>query len=134
MLAYPFWESLFVLSTAEKASTPASARCWGPKRTAGSHARSQASGVAAARTGAGAADPGAGGVRVSCSAELIWRVCIRGQCGRSSAAYGAPGGGSCRERPQQPIEVVIVIPRSDGRSQPGSSRNVTQDYAIFGET
>ncbi len=37
------------------------------------------------------------------------------------------------ERAHQPVEVVLVVPRPDGRPQPGAAGNVTHDHPAFAQ-
>src|SRR5205085_5065280 len=111
----PFCESLYMFSTADSASTPASARWCGCTRASGPGSRRRAAaGTASPAPLAGAGAAAAGGVAV-CGRNLIGRA-----PGRSSG-----------ERLQQPVEVPLVVPRPDGRSQPGAVGNVTHDHPVL---
>src|SRR5271166_1593153 len=113
--------------TADSASTAASARWRGATRA---RHRAACAPSGPAPPGAG---PATGGVAV-CWEEVMRQVAPGRAPERLCAGRGsAEGGGSSSERPDQPVEVLLVVPGTDGRSQPGSPGNVTHDDSLLGQ-
>src|SRR5271167_2576625 len=128
MLAYPFWDRRRRFRTADRASTAASKKwCSLGSRTgrAGRHEAGASAGSTPPDTGAGA------GEVTACWVEVMWGRSLADALGLLGSVAVAEAGSS-GQRPQQPIEVVLVVPRPDRRSQPGASWNVTHDDPVLG--
>ena len=100
---------------------------WRSLRGAPSRRRPRSVSVSPAARSAVGGGAVAGGVAV-CGTKSIWRLVLGFEGARSAFARAMDLPRlSARERLQQPIEVVLVVPRPDRRSQPGPPGNVTHD-------